>query len=63
MFAFQFWQLWDIYALTIEPWLDDANESADLIMVLVCDYFERGNTCLFLNIPNSKFGAILLLHK
>ena len=34
VFAFQFWQLWDIYALTIDPWLDDANESADLMQQL-----------------------------
>lgn len=34
VFAFQFWQLWDIYALTIEPWLDEDNVTADLMSQL-----------------------------
>jgi len=34
VFVFQFWQLWDIYQKTVEPWLDAANETADLMQQL-----------------------------
>lgn len=34
VFVFQFWQLWDIYQKTVEPWLDEASETADLMQQL-----------------------------
>ena len=34
VFVFQFWQLWDIYDQTVGPWLDEANETADLMQQL-----------------------------
>jgi len=34
VFVFQFWQLWDIYGLTIEPWVAEENETSDLMQQL-----------------------------
>lgn len=31
VFVFQFWQLWDIYDKTVEPWLDENNETSELM--------------------------------
>lgn len=34
VFVFQFWQLWDIYDRTVEPWLDTNNETSELMAQL-----------------------------
>lgn len=34
VFVFQFWQLWDIYDQTVAPWLDETNETAELMQQL-----------------------------
>lgn len=31
IFFFQFWQLWNIYAKTIQPWLDESNQTNELM--------------------------------
>tara|TARA_B100000683_G_scaffold84693_1_gene83621 strand:+ start:931 stop:2076 length:1146 start_codon:yes stop_codon:yes gene_type:complete len=31
VFTFQFWQLWDIYQVTVEPWLAETNAAAPLM--------------------------------
>ncbi|MDA7839077.1 hypothetical protein N9A45_01965, partial [bacterium] len=34
VFVFQFWQLWDIYDQTVGPWLDEDNETSELMAQL-----------------------------
>lgn len=34
VFVFQFWQLWDIYQQTIEPWLNESNQTSELMQQL-----------------------------